>query len=365
MDRHDVSESVTAEIVAEIHQEDLKIQNQFGCRGLTYWFDEKRKTAFCLIEAPNKKSIKKMHNLAHGEVPHQIIEVDANIVESFLGRIEDPQKAQNTRLNIINEPAFRTIMVIEIKRPFSIEFHLKQLGSFIQDFSNSIQSIISDFDGRLVDKKEDGFLASFKSVTKAVLCAEKVQAKFKVTSKQIGNESINLKIGLSAGAPVTEKESIFEDIIKLAKRMNNIEKAEIIVSSEVKELYKSENSNQFIDDELVLALSPDEEKFLNRLFEYIEKEWKNTDLKVDDFNKYLGYSRSQLYRKMVFLIGKSPNEFLMSYRLSKALKLLQEQKSNISEVAFDAGFSSPSYFTKCFRNKYQVLPSDFLRSREN
>src|ERR1700681_771372 len=116
MDRHDVSDAVTAEKVAQLHQEDIKIQDQFGCRGLTYWFDEKRKTAFCLIEAPDAKAIKKMHKQAHGQVPHSIIEVETTIVESFLGRIGDPEKAQNTELNIINDPAFRTIMVITLNR---------------------------------------------------------------------------------------------------------------------------------------------------------------------------------------------------------------------------------------------------------
>ena len=62
MDRHDVSETVTAENVAQLHQADLKIQDQFGCRGLTYWFDEKRKNAFCLIEAPDARAIHKMHD---------------------------------------------------------------------------------------------------------------------------------------------------------------------------------------------------------------------------------------------------------------------------------------------------------------
>src|ERR1051325_2836458 len=103
MDRHDVSESVTAEHIANLHQQDLKIQDQFGCKGLTYWFDEKRKTAFCLIEAPNADAILNMHNHAHGQVPHRVIEVDPGIVESFLGRIEDPEKAKNSELNIINE----------------------------------------------------------------------------------------------------------------------------------------------------------------------------------------------------------------------------------------------------------------------
>ena len=134
MDRHDVSEAVTAEMVAQLHQEDLKIQHKYDCRGLTYWFDDSRKTAFCLVEAPDKQSIKEMHEHAHGEVPHQIIEVDATIVESFLGRIEDPEKAQNTNLNIINDPAFRTLMVLSIEHhsfregdPFSSISKLKQV----------------------------------------------------------------------------------------------------------------------------------------------------------------------------------------------------------------------------------------------
>ena len=69
MDRHDVSKEVTAEIVADLHQKDLKIQHKFNCKGLTYWFDDKRKTAFCLVEAPNKAALKEMHDQAHGEFP--------------------------------------------------------------------------------------------------------------------------------------------------------------------------------------------------------------------------------------------------------------------------------------------------------
>ena len=111
MDRHDLPETVTAEYVAGLHQEDLKVEHKYGCKGLTYWFDDKRKTAFCLIDAPNKKALEDMHSHAHGGIPNTIIEVDPSIVDSFLGRIEDPVKAQNSNLNIINDPAFRILMV--------------------------------------------------------------------------------------------------------------------------------------------------------------------------------------------------------------------------------------------------------------
>ena len=69
-----------------------------------------------MIEAPDAKAIQKMHDKAHGQVPHSIIEVESSIVESFLGRIQDPEKARDTELNIINDPAFRTIMVIYLSQ---------------------------------------------------------------------------------------------------------------------------------------------------------------------------------------------------------------------------------------------------------
>lgn len=361
MDRHDVSEMVTAEVVAQIHQEDLKIQDQFGCRGLTYWFDERRKTAFCLIEAPNKKSIQEMHNRAHGEVPHQLIEVDVQIVESFLGRIEDPVKAKNTSLNIINDPAFRTIMVIN----FQLETFQKNAAntsdSSRYDSVVSISKIISDYNGRVVNYTDDRILASFESVTKACLCAKSLQFRNENPGSGKQNAIFNIKIGLSAGAPVTERESIFQDTIKLAERMEYIPNSEIVVSSEVRDLYKSENANQFIDNDSVFVLSLSDEIFLNSLMDFIESEWKNTNLKVDDFGKIMGFSKSQLYRKMMRVVGESPNSFLMTYRLKKSLGLLKKQNKSVSEIAFDSGFNSPSYFSQCFSKKYHFSPSEYIQ----
>ena len=363
MDRHDVSEAVTAEIVAHIHQEDLKIQDQFGCRGLTYWFDEKRKTAFCLIEAPDKKSIQEMHNQAHGEVPHQLIEVEAQIVESFLGRIEDPVKAQNTSLNIINDPAFRTIMVVTFQTE-TLQINAANTNdSPIYDSVVSVSKIISDFDGRVVNHIDDRILASFKSVTQACLCAKSVRLQNENSGSQKRNAALNIKIGLNAGAPVTEKDSIFQDTIKLAERMEYVSNWDIVVSSEVRDLFKSENNNRFIDNASVFALSLSDEIFLNSLIDFIESEWKNTNLKVDDFGKIMGFSKSQLYRKMIQIVGESPNSFLMTYRLKNALRLLKKQNKSISEIAFDSGFGSPSYFSKCFHKKYHFSPSEYIQRK--
>ncbi len=359
MDRHDVSEAVTAEIVARIHQEDLKIQHKFGCRGLTYWFDDTRKTAFCLVEAPDKKAIVEMHEQAHGEVPHQIIEVDATIVESFLGRIEDPAKAQNTGLNIINDPAFRTLMVVTIEHHSFRDFNPSSTISKGKQILKQIIAMLISFDGNLVQQNDEGFLVSFRKVTGALLCALKIQETYKTLSKHYQNNYTGLSIGLQAGVPVTEKKSIFEDTIKSAERMGFVSVAEIVISTDVLHLYQSENLGEVLKRNNICILSPAEEKFIVAFLEFTEKEWQNPELKVDDFEKNLGISKSKLYREMIRLTGKSPNVFLLYYRLRKSLQLLQNQKGNISEVAFGSGFNSPSYYAKCFRKKYGIMPSEF------
>lgn len=361
MDRHDVSEAVTAEIVAKIHQEDLKIQHKYGCRGLTYWFDDIRKTAFCLIDAPDINAIIEMHKDAHGEVPHQIIEVDATVVESFLGRIEDPEKAQNTDLNIINDPAFRTIMVVSIHYH---SFHMLKLRSEYAKVKHKYYQMIEIlklFDGTIVKQNGEGILISFPIVTKAVDCALKIREGFESMEAKNQIDFTQLSIGLHAGVPVTEKKSIFEDTIKSAERMGNLIMGEIVVSTEVHQLYESENLDKILSRNQVYMLSREELKFIDRFMEFIEKEWQNTKLKVVDFEKHLGLSKSKLYREMIRLAGKPPNVFLQHYRLQKSLYPLKRHKGNISDVAYSSGFNSPSYYAKCFRKKYGIMPSEFLQ----
>jgi len=364
MDRHDVSDTVTAEHVAQLHQQDLKVQDQFGCRGLTYWFDDKRKTAFCLIEAPGMKALEDMHNHAHGQVPHRIIEVEPSIVESFLGRIEDPKKKQDTGLNIIDDPAFRVIMIIELKQqvPFQAP-SLEQFQSSLKDFNREVIDLFGAFGGKSVRQTDYYYLISFPSVSNAVHAAFNIQSVFHDTSNGDLKSKITLKIGLSAGVPVTEKQRLFEDTIKIAEQMCQVIKSEIVVTSEVRHLYESENADIFHENEKVIALTKEDEKFIAAFMDHMGSVWNNVNLKVDDFTKRVGHSKSQVYRKMMSLTGKSPNTFIKDYRLNEAVKLLNKNAGNISDIAFETGFSSPSYFSKCFQKKYGHFPSGYLIAR--
>ena len=89
MDRHDIR-GTTAESVAEAHRRGLEIQDKYGVKYMTYWYDEARGTGFCLVEAPDAATATHCHREAHGQIPSDIIPVDLAAVEAFLGRIGDP-----------------------------------------------------------------------------------------------------------------------------------------------------------------------------------------------------------------------------------------------------------------------------------
>ena len=362
MDRHDVSKDVTAEIVADLHQKDLRIQHLFNCTGLTYWYDDQRKTAFCLVEAPDIGAIQKMHDYAHGEVAHRIIEVDASVVESFLGRIEDPQKSQKTALNIINDPAFRTIMVAEINQPISERVTSEKNTLPINNLMKTISDTIRAYKGRLVKQKAESFLVSFDSVTNAVRCAIKMREVFK--GELIENESTSsrLDIGLCCGIPVSEGEGIFEDTIQTARRLCDFIPGGIVITAQVRDLYESENRNISLDDKVVRSLSEGDGDFLRQFMDFVEKKWSDPALNAEEFSRNLGYSKSQLYRKTVSLTGTSPNNFLKCFRLGKALDFLHQNKDNISGIAYETGFATPAYFSKCFLKAFGLLPSSYVKT---
>ena len=360
MDRHNVNDDITAETIARLHKEDLKVQSQFACNCITYWWDEQKRSGFCLIEAPDAQSIHQLHSHAHGAVPNKVIEVDPNLVEAFLGRIEDHRKPDNTELNIIDDPAFRIIMAI---RPIMASQKINPAipGFALKQYKKDVLNLLNAYDGSLV-KEEDGyFLISFRLASQAVHSALDIYSFFREIEEKNNREKISLKIGLSAGLPVTDKESIFEEAIRLAERMCMIVNGKIILSAEVRDLYHAESEDPLQEKEIYI-LSPTDERFLNGLMDHTEANWTNADLNVNDFCKPIGYSKSQLYRKIMALTGNSLNSFIKEYRLDKALSLLSKHECNVSEIAYETGFSSPSYFTKCFQKRFEKSPTDWMAS---
>ena len=108
-----------------------------------------------------------------------------------------------------------------------------------------------------------------------------------------------------------------------------------------------------------IHVSSAEEKFLKKVISFIETNLNNTDLSVDDIAKEMNLSRTHLYRKLKAISGMSPSEFIRNFRLEKAAQLIKNKTDTISQIAFQVGFSNPSYFSKCFKEKYNIAPSAY------
>jgi len=100
-------------------------------------------------------------------------------------------------------------------------------------------------------------------------------------------------------------------------------------------------------------------KFLRDLQIVIKSNISDPEFNVEELCKKLNMGNTTLYRKILALCGQTPTEFIRSCRLKRALQLLKSGYGSVTEVAFEVGFSSRAYFTKCFREKFQQLPSDF------
>lgn len=356
MDVHIVP-GVKAKDVAEAHRKDLLHQAEHECKCMTYWIDEQRENIFCLIEAPDKQAVEEMHRQAHGLVPNKIIEVSNDLVESFLGRIYDPGDAKTTEdgLKIFHDPSYRILLVTKITDPVLLQHKLgaEKADALLHRHNAIVRKNLSQFGGSEAEHGGTGFIVSFASATKAVSCALAIQKEMQQA------DAIGFRIGINAGEPVEKSNLLFGDTIQLANFLCIIGKdLQIAVTSPVKELISKDHfqnkGNNF------LTLSPQDEALLELLFKKLEENWQDADFDVADYCKTMAMSKSQLYRKTISLTGLSPNILLKEFRLEKAKELMKKQRYTISQITFDSGFTSPSYFTKCFKKKYGLLPMAYL-----
>jgi len=115
----------------------------------------------------------------------------------------------------------------------------------------------------------------------------------------------------------------------------------------------------------ILTSNKSDMSFINRLNEEIDKNISDSDFSIESLTDRLFISRSNFQRKLKSICGYTPGEYLRTYRLKKATLLLLENRLRINEVAYEVGFSSASYFTKCFVKQFGILPKDFIKHAGN
>ncbi len=108
-----------------------------------------------------------------------------------------------------------------------------------------------------------------------------------------------------------------------------------------------------------LPITSTEANFLNRLNAVLEKDITNPEFKSEAFAQAMHMSRTQLHRKLKAIVGMTASEFIRSQRLKLSLKLLKSSDATISEIAYQVGFNTPSYYIKCFKETYGCTPNEY------
>ena len=168
--------------------------------------------------------------------------------------------------------------------------------------------------------------------------------------------------GLETGADdyLTKPFNIRELQIRI-KNLINLRKK---LQERVRKFYtdspgKTENKSQSISENQ-LNLRHVDEKFINKIKNIINDHISDQDFSAEDLGGEIGMSRSQVFRKIKALTGKSPSAYFRSIRLLKAKGMIENGEGNISEIAYSVGFSSPVYFSKCFKDEFGFPPKNFI-----
>lgn len=152
------------------------------------------------------------------------------------------------------------------------------------------------------------------------------------------------------------------DITMLLSRLQNL----LDNRRRIKNVYQSVKS---IPDNQPASLITDlndttsiDSEFFNEFEKILKEVYADSSVTTDNFARHLGLGPAQLTRKIKALTNYSPIELLRNYRLQIARNLILSTEKNISEIAYETGFSSPAYLTKCFRDAFKQTPSD-LRAK--
>jgi ABC-type sugar transport system substrate-binding protein/DNA-binding response OmpR family regulator len=162
--------------------------------------------------------------------------------------------------------------------------------------------------------------------------------------------------GYESGADAYITKPFSADV--LLARIGNLLKSRLVLKNLFSSTPQDDTTAPAYSSLFTLHSSLKEDSFLIKFRDFVEKNMADSDLSVETIGAELGLSRVQLYRKVKALTGQSPVELLRTARLQKGRELLQTTDKNVSEIAYEVGFTAPSYFTKCFKDEFGISPSD-------
>jgi class 3 adenylate cyclase len=232
LDRHTTSNASAADIAAA-HELDLALQDRYGVRYVTYWFDEDAGSVFCLAEGHDREAVEAVHREAHGLLADNVIEVGEGPINAFLGDYPHHPPGE-----AYTDSAVRAILFTDFCASTQLTQELGDEGfmPLLREHDEIVRTFLGRHGGREVKHTGDGIMASFQSVIGAVESGLRIQQSVLGRNQQ-AQTSIHLRIGISVGEPVTERGDLFGAAVQLSARLCEIAPPDgIAVSNGVREV---------------------------------------------------------------------------------------------------------------------------------
>ena len=238
MDVHPGLGDATPEDVAAAHQRDLEIQGDFGVEFLSYWVSaETGGKAFCLANSPDEDSLRAVHKVAHGLMPHNIIQIEESSLASLMGVTSKDETDRVLTADGVPDTALRAIMFTDIAGSTEVSTARGDAAALqlLRRHNEVVRNALDEFGGNEVKHTGDGVLASFVSVTRAVGAAIAIQKT--CAAVQENQPTLAVKIGLGVGEPVEDSNDLFGAAVNLAARLcAHASGGQILTSSTVRDL---------------------------------------------------------------------------------------------------------------------------------
>ncbi|MAU72450.1 MAG: hypothetical protein CML04_10170 [Pseudozobellia sp.] len=349
MDIHHIEHlPFTEEDAYKAHLRDVAVQQEFGVVYEKYYLNLEERTVCCLMKAPNMEACVQSHLKAHGVGACNVVKISSeNEFFPYLGEGSKNKKDLATTLTGEIDTGFRTLLRLE-GYPNSIQNinYFKKIGKYINKYK-----------GNLVEQPENFMLSSFLKSQNALSCAFALQ-------EYLNSHPILyfFNISVVTGMPVDDTgNKLFENTLGRLKVLSQIGKPGLILIDDTSKKSYEQFTSDHLKSSRIQSFSSKEERLLSILYDAIVKNIENPKFKVSKLEDVLGASKAQTYRVIKKLTGLSPNEIIREVRLRSALQALIEKDRNVSEIAFDYGFSSATYFTRVFKERFKVLPTECLK----
>jgi DNA-binding response OmpR family regulator len=167
-----------------------------------------------------------------------------------------------------------------------------------------------------------------------------------LTSQKIEGIRVGADVYITKPFEVDLLEASINHLVKRKQELTDYLKFELITQPDAR--ISTENIN---------------DKFVKKVMQIIEGNISNPHFSVEVLSEEIGLSTTHLYRKLKSLTNLSANEIIKKYRIKKASLLLENNEGNISEIMYDVGFSSLSYFSKCFKAEFGLAPKEYQNTR--